>query len=109
MTEPAQAEDRDRADVAPEKPGEPEPGDVLSLGKVGITRMADWANEEAERLDVWRSTTSDPQHRLWMLQRAHVARMTARALDLLAAKQKQFVSLLKAEDEVAARAAKRKT
>jgi hypothetical protein len=79
-----------------------------SLGKVPLTEMADWVRSEADRLSIWASVTQNPDHKRWMRQRAHVADMTAKTIELLQANEKRFVQMVRAEREAENRKSQRR-
>ena len=78
------------------------------LSRVSILEMIVTSETEAERLETWARLTVNPEHRMWIARRAHIARMTVRTLDLLRDNEKEFVELIRNKNEVAQRKAKTK-
>ena len=76
------------------------------LSRVSILEMIVTSETEAERLETWARMTVNPEHRMWIARRAHIARMTVRTLDLLRDNEKEFVELIRNKNEVAQRKTK---
>lgn len=77
-------------------------------GKVSLLEMIVSTETEAERLETWTRLTVNPEARMWLARRAHIARMTVRTLDLLRENEKEFVEIIRNKKEVAQRKEKAK-
>lgn len=77
-------------------------------GRVALIEMIVWTETEAERLETWARLTVDPQARMWLARRAHIARMTVRTLDLVRDNEKEFVEIIRNKSEVGKRKERKK-